>query len=212
MNLKTLFLLSVLISAAACSNSTPPQHFSLSERPPLFHEVSGNNIRSVDKPRLRHGETLKAYSLGRRVDAADPSLMHESSIIYRIENDSSWNLQPGLPPKIPFAGESPLIVGDNEDALRAEIEVKANEQRQLYKYMKNASEQVAVQIKDLQSSANISLKLLEQNKLLKNKLTESELKNKKLQQDLSKMQEQLQALFKFYRKNQEEQIKSKFRR
>ena len=210
MNFKATFLVSILIWAAACTSKVPPQ---LPPRPPLFiNEVSGSSVRTADMPLLRYGENIKAYSVGRHIDPADPSVMHEGSIVYRIERDSAWNLQPGLPPKIPFAGEAAKSVGDNEDALRAEIEVKANEQRLLYRYIKEASEEAAGQMDALQSSAQISRKLLEQNKLLKGRLSESELKNKKLQADLSKVKDQLQVLLKFYKKTQEEKIQSKFRR
>ncbi|OIR04364.1 hypothetical protein GALL_135640 [mine drainage metagenome] len=36
---------------------------------------------------------VKAYSIGRYVDPADPSVMHEAHVVYRREADSGWRLE-----------------------------------------------------------------------------------------------------------------------
>ena len=126
-----LILIFIFLAAACSSNKMPSQAQS---RPHAsLNEVSGNYIHSDTKSNLRYGESLKAYSLGRRVDANDPSLLHEAGLVYRIESDSSWNLQPQMPKNIPYAGSSITATKDNENFLSAEIEVKANEQRKLYR-------------------------------------------------------------------------------
>jgi len=195
----------------ACSSpqSIPP---SSHDRPPHFNEVSGNYIHADETPLLRHEESLKAYSLGRRVDHNDSSIMHEESIIYRVENDSAWNLQPGIPAKLPYGDKNPKTVKDDMSLIQAEIEVKANEQRALYNYLKKASQKANGQIDALKESAKISRELLEQNKALKEKLLLSQQSNKSLTEDLIRLKKQVQALMKFYQQKQEEKIKSQFRR
>lgn len=204
----TLTLLT-LFFAAACSSSVKPSHPE--NRPPvLIQEVSGNYLPTNSKPQFRYPETLKAYALGRRIDKHDPSLMYEGGLVYRVENNSSWNLQPGFPENIPFGGSEPEKFKDNANALKAEIEVKANEQRALYRALKEASDKASGQMDALKVSTQLSRKLLEQNKNLKEKLLQSTAENKKLHADLETLKNQLQSLLKFYQ--QKQQIKSSFRR
>ena len=206
-----LYILTIILIAVACSSpqGIPP---SSHDRPPHFNEVSGNFIHADKTPSLRHEESVKAYTLGRRIDHNDSSIMHEESIIYRVENDSAWNLQPGIPEKLPFGDQKQVFQKDDPRLLKAEIEVKANEQRALYKYLKKAAEKADGQIDALKESAKISRSLLEQNKALKAKLLLSQQTNKRLTHDLSRLKEQVQALMKFYQQKQQEKIKSQFRR
>ena len=211
MKIYILIMTTVFLFTAACvSEKIPP----LPENRPsyLSPEVSGAFIRADDLSNLRSRENIKAYSLGRRIDGSDDSLMYEGGVVYRVENESSWNLQPSLAVKLPFSGSSASAVKDNENALRAEIEVKANEQRRLYDYLKNVSKDASGQMKALESSAKIGRQLLDQNKALKERLLSSEQQKQALNSDLVKLKTQLGSLLKFYQKKEEEKIKSKFRR
>lgn len=210
--IKTLILtvLYLFLAAACTTTDIPPQ---VSSVPPATLSVAEpEGIPSIDYPQLRYGETLKAYSIGRRLDANDPSLMHEQSIIYRVENDSGWNLQPAYNGMIPYDGKSPVSTKEKSDALRAEIEVKANEQRRLYRILKEASDKAAGQVDALQLSHSISRKLLEQNKALKKELLESSSKNSELRSELEKLKLQMDSLLKFYQEKEALNLKSKFRR
>ena len=207
-----LFSITILILAVACvSDSMPPQ--APEDRPPFILKDLPKELKtSVGEGRLRHGETLKAYSIGRRLDSVDETLMYEGGIVYRLESESSWNLQPSLPKNTPFAGQGPESIRDNEGALKAEFEVKTHKLRTLYRSLKKSSEEAAVQVNDLKDKSKISQKLLVQNKELSQKLSQSQKENSQLQAQLGKLKEQIQALLKFYQKKQEEQIKTKFRR
>ena len=204
----TSFLL--LISAACTSTHTSPP---IENRPSVLQQIeSGKMIYGSNQHTIRYPESIKAYSLGRRVDIFDPSLMYEGGVVYRIENDSSWNLQPGLPEHIPFGGTPPVQVKENENALRAEIEVKANEQRSMYRFLKDASDKASRQISALEASHQISRKLLEQNRHLKESLSKSRIENKQLQNEVELMKEKLQSLLRYYQQKEVENAKSKFRR
>lgn len=41
---------------------------------------------------VRVGETVKAYPVNRYVDPANPRVMHERSVVYRVEQDARWRL------------------------------------------------------------------------------------------------------------------------
>ena len=212
--MKTLILLLTFILLMGCTNSNPsslPPHDAYSPSIPL-QEVSGTYTAPSEQEKLRHAETLKAYSLGRRIDSNDSSIIHEGGIVYRIENDSAWNLQPNYLEKIPFAGESTMNAKDNEAVLRAEIEVKANEQRALYKYLKEASEEANKQLSAIEDSAELSRKLFQQNLSLKERLKNRTAENEAMNQELLKLKEQMKALLKFYQDQQINKAKSKYRR
>ena len=50
----------------------------------------------------RYGEIVKAYPVGRYIDPNDPSVMHESHVIYRDESTAKWNLHPNAPVRVPL--------------------------------------------------------------------------------------------------------------
>jgi hypothetical protein len=204
---KITALVLLIISVACTSKQAEIKVVTL----PAINKSIGAVIHQTDKSKLRYGEALKAYSLGRSVDPLDNSVMHEAGILYRLESSSAWNLQPGLPLNMPYT-EPEQKNQDNVEQLKAEIEVKANEQRALYNYLKQAADKASGQIDVLQESTAISHKLLAQNKLLKEKLSFSETQKIKLTEDLLKLKKQIAILLKFYQQKEADKIKSQFRR
>lgn len=43
---------------------------------------------------IRYSETVRAYHFGRYVDPNDDLVMHEQHVVYRVEENTHWNLQP----------------------------------------------------------------------------------------------------------------------
>ena len=211
MKMLILILLSLYISACSTDPMPAPK---VPERKALIviPENGGTYIHQSDMEKLRYPEELKAYSIGRLEDAHDPGLMYESHIVYRVESDSAWNLQPGLSPNLSFQLPVSTIKSDEKELLEAELEVKANEQRAMYKYLKDASDKASSQIGALEESVLISKKLLAQNSELKKSLSQKNLENQELQKALTTLKNQLQALLKFQQKREEINIRSKYRR
>ncbi len=210
---KHISLLIILLFVAACSSTQSPPPSRTENRPPLIiNEVAGTYINENSLANVRIGENVKAYSLGRLIDDADPSLMQEGGIIYRIESSSGWNRQPGMPPKLPFTETAPIIIGEDSALLRAEIEVKANEQRRLYRFIKEAADQAAGKVDVLSESIDIGKKLSQQNHSLQQQLQSSREHNKKLLKTLLDLQNKFNILLKFNQKKEEEKIHSKYRR
>jgi hypothetical protein len=203
----------LLLFAVACNSTQCPPPSLTENRPPLIiNDIAGTDISKDTLANLRIGENVKAYSLGRIVDAADSSLMHEAGVIYRIESSPSWNQQPGLPSRLPFAGTPPVIIGEDTELLRAEIEVKANEQRRLYGFIKKAADQASKRIDVLSESVDIGQKLVQQNRTLQQKLQKSQKNNQQLQKALTNLQDKLKTLLQFHQKKEKEKIHSQFRR
>jgi len=64
----------------------------------------------ADNSAVRYPEVLRAYHFGRYVDPNDGLVMHEQHDVYRVEENTHWNLHPG-----PIDG-SPVSPAPSRDA------------------------------------------------------------------------------------------------
>ncbi|MFZ2658331.1 MAG: hypothetical protein WAX69_25585, partial [Victivallales bacterium] len=74
------------------------------QEPVMPARIAGMNIPEDDIGRVRYGEDVKSYTVGRYVDPADPGIMYEKNILYRIEESPRWNLRPNTEFSPPFSG------------------------------------------------------------------------------------------------------------
>jgi len=119
----------VLLLGAGCTSAKKKP--SMAAAPPAA-PVSGTDLDQHNVEKVRTGETLKAYPIGRFVDPNDPNVMHESHVVYRKESGANWNLSPNAPTVIPLGPV--LAVADpavQPNPLPAELEQKVAEQNQL---------------------------------------------------------------------------------
>jgi hypothetical protein len=49
---------------------------------------------AADHSAVRYPEMVRAYHFGRYVDPNDDMVMHEQHVVYRVEENTRWNLQP----------------------------------------------------------------------------------------------------------------------
>ena len=77
--MKTLYFIPLLFLTAC---STAPR-LALQPRPPA----------SLAADTVRYPETIRAYHFGRYVDPNNGSVMHEQHVVYRVEENTRWNLQ-----------------------------------------------------------------------------------------------------------------------
>ncbi|MGH7989079.1 MAG: hypothetical protein ACREDS_02640, partial [Limisphaerales bacterium] len=59
---------------------------------------------------MRYPEVVRAYHFGRYVDPNNDLVMHEQHVVYRVEENTSWNLHPGP------AGGSPVSPAPSRNA------------------------------------------------------------------------------------------------
>ena len=78
--MKTYYLIPLLF-LSACS-TTPKLVLQ-----PQLHPVAADTVR--------YPEVLHAYHLGRYADPNDDLIMHEQHIVYRVEENTRWDLHPG---------------------------------------------------------------------------------------------------------------------
>jgi hypothetical protein len=86
-----MFYLVPLLFLSACS--TAPKLALRPQQPPP----------ATDNSAVRYPEVIRAYHVGRYADPNDDLVMHEQHVVYRIEENTRWDLHPGnvLFPEVP---------------------------------------------------------------------------------------------------------------
>jgi hypothetical protein len=124
-----LMCVAVMWLCAGCQTHVKKAAAPLPVEPPV--PVAGTDLDPHNVEKVRVGETLKAYPVGRFVDPNDPNVMHESHVVYRKEAGAGWNLSPNAPTVVPLGPV--LAVADpatQPNPLPAELEQKVAEQNQ----------------------------------------------------------------------------------
>lgn len=135
MKINPLILCAAVMLCAGCETldrKTGAATAPLSQPAPAVTPVSGTELDQTNVEKVRVGESLKSYPIGRYVDPADPNVMHEAHVVYRKEAGASWNLNPNAPTVVPLGPV--LAVADpakTPGPLPAELEAKMAEQNQL---------------------------------------------------------------------------------
>jgi hypothetical protein len=78
--MKTFYFIPLLF-LTACS-TTPKLVLHPQPSPPM------------DNTAVRYPEVVRAYHFGRYVDPGDDLVMHEQHVVYRVEENTRWNLHP----------------------------------------------------------------------------------------------------------------------
>ncbi len=109
--------------------------------------VTGTQLDLFNVDKVRVGETLKSYPVGRYIDANDANVMHEAHVIYRKEAGAAWNTNPNAPTVVPLGPV--LAVADpakTPNPLPPELEQKMAEQNQLMASLIEQNEALAKQL------------------------------------------------------------------
>ena len=88
--MKTYCLIPLLFLSAC---STTPKLVLRPQQPP-----------ATNADGIRYPEVLHAYHVGRYADPNDDLIMHEQHVVYRVEENTRWNLHPG-----PVGGNLPAL-------------------------------------------------------------------------------------------------------
>jgi len=110
-----------LMFLTACSSTKTPKLALHPQSPPP----------ATDNSAVRYPEVVRAYHFGRYVDPNDDLVMHEQHVVYRVEENTRWDLRSSRTATIGCAADSfatisaphdaafsPLLVND---AVRAEV-------------------------------------------------------------------------------------------
>ena len=117
---------------------------------PTVAPVSGTDLDQSNVEKIRVGESLKSYPIGRYVDPTDPNVMHEAHVVYRKEAGASWNLNPNAPTVVPLGPVMAVADPAKTPApLPAELEAKMAEQNQLVASLIEQNEALTKQLAKL---------------------------------------------------------------
>lgn len=150
--IRAVLLGTVVAFCAGCATLTKKSALAATAPPPApaVAPVSGTDLDQANTEKVRVGESMKAYPVGRYVDPADPDLMHEAHVVYRREAGASWNLNPNAPTVVPLGPV--LAVADpakTPGPLPAELEAKMAEQNQLVSSLIEQNEALAKELAKL---------------------------------------------------------------
>ena len=100
--MKTKLLLLVSVLALAGCQALTQQAATAPAIQAAPAPVAGTELDQNNTEKVRIGEALKAYPVGRLVDPTDPNLMHEAHTVYRREAGANWHLNPNAPTVVPL--------------------------------------------------------------------------------------------------------------
>jgi hypothetical protein len=86
----TVVVIATQISGCARKPEPPPvRDFELA--------VGGMELPERSQLTVRDNEIIKVYHTGRRIDPANPNIMHEAGHIYVVKRSPAWNTRPNVP-------------------------------------------------------------------------------------------------------------------
>jgi hypothetical protein len=112
--MKTYYLIPLLFLSAC---STTPKLTLRPQQPPP----------ATDNSDIRYPEVVHAYHIGRYADPNDDSLMHEQHVVYRVEENTRWDLHPAtignnaIFPTVPSSRDAAFSPTPVNDAVLAEV-------------------------------------------------------------------------------------------
>lgn len=151
MRINALLLCAAVLLCVGCETMQKKTVVAPAPPPaPTVAPVSGTDLDQTNVEKVRVGETLKSYPVGRYVDPTDSNVMHEAHVVYRKEAGASWNLNPNAPTVVPLGPV--LAVADpakTPNPLPAELEQKMAEQNQLVASLIEQNEALAKELAKL---------------------------------------------------------------
>lgn len=132
--------------------------------------VAGSNIPEEDLDRVRYGEDLKAYTIGRYVDPNNSGIMYEKNVLYRVEESPQWNLRPNTEIRPPV-GKSPRESPALQKLFDTELKNEIDSQR---RFSENLLAQTKRAVDAIEKSIIKSRQMEEQNSLILKRLGDQE--------------------------------------
>ncbi len=173
-----------LLAASACSS--PPKPVAVEPKPLSKAQVRRDYLKPADIKRVRTGEFVKTYHVGRSVRGRSGSTMHEAHRVYRLEKPSRWNLARNQPPLASTGPVNQMIDSafkptPKSTALRAEL----NRQRELSAELTEARDQLKVAVKQTADGLTHTATALQENQKLQGEIDRLEAENAALNRALA---------------------------
>jgi len=176
------YLLILLVFLTGCASNQKP-HVTVMNTMPARPQPA----QSVET--VRYPENLKGYSVGRYVDPNNNLVMHERHTVYRVETTAQWNLNPNAPVAVPLGPAIGLIdPARNNAPVNAEVIAEVNRQKAATQALLDQGAKLDQTLSQLSGAFQVTARLGEQNRQLRDELTTAQKRLDALEQELRKKQ------------------------
>jgi hypothetical protein len=209
--MKTMGILTAVTALLVGCTSTKKEPET--RRMPQFMPVTdlgGTYVEPSQLECLRLPEVAKGYSIGRFIDPMDATVMHERSVVYRVEDGAAWNLQANRPVDVPFDGTPKAHVYRDERELRAEITAKANKQREYYQMMRAAQIRALSKMEAFKKTVEQARKLAQMNTNLIEEIRTMKKHDEKLESEVKQLNDKLKVVLEFQKLSDEDETRYKY--
>ena len=150
-------------------------------------KVKQDYLKPRDIARVRTGEFVKTYHVGRAVDGRGGNTLHEAHRVYRLEKPSRWSLARDQPPLASTGPVNQVIdsafqPAPESQAIRAEL----NRQRTVSEELERSRDELAATLTSLRSKVSESADTADVVRSLRNQIEQ-------LQAELAVRPEQAKA-------------------
>ena len=137
---RLILCLTLLLTLGACSST---RKAPVAPKPVAKAQVRKDYLKPGDIRRVRTGEFVKTYHMGRSVSGRNGSTLHEAHRVYRLEKPSRWNLARDQPPlastgPVNRIVDSAFTPPSQSQAIRAEL----NRQREVTGELESARDEL----------------------------------------------------------------------
>lgn len=141
----------------------------------LVREVPAPVATTNSLDGIRFPSVYKAYTVGRRRDAANPAVMHETTVLYVLETPDRWNLQPptapvtapAIPAVLPDPTFAPLPISEQ---LRQEIQKQQQLSQSLSEQNANVQKTVGALVPAASKAVELSIQTQQRQQSLEERL------------------------------------------
>jgi hypothetical protein len=179
--MKACFLIPLVFLTACASNQKP--------RVSVMNLVPAAPQPAPTVESVRYPENIKAYPVGRYLDPNNALVMHERHTIYRVETTAQWNLNPNTPAAVPLGPVVGLIDPARREApMNAEAVAEVNRQKAATHALLDQGAKFDQTLSQLSGALQVTARLGEQNRQLRDELTTAQKRLDALEQELRKKQ------------------------
>ena len=139
-----------------------------------------DNLVKIVRPReeidgLRYQEQVKAYPIGRYRDPRNSRIMHERHLVYRVEQDSSWDYSPNRSFVVPLGKIEAVSKPNSASSLKfASTEVDIKKQQEHNAALVEQNKVLASKLQNFEQGNQQVSQLTEKNKMLQKQFNQLE--------------------------------------
>src|ERR1017187_3181349 len=162
--MKTICLIPLLF-LSACASNRKLAVLNISQ------PIPGTTLPGDDIESVRYSENIKAYNVGRYVDANNALVMHERHVLYRVETTAKWNLHPNERATVALGPAVQIIdPARNDGPTTAEVIAEVNRQKAATQTVIDQGKRLNNTLTQISTALDASKQVADQNRQLKTEI------------------------------------------